>query len=92
MFAQRFPSFQFDSEDVLNGKVKVFARAPSGRTQPMNVLDADGRFNANFVPDEVGTYTIKSQNNCDLGFHLGCRGQATKSDAIVSAESFHKDN
>jgi len=50
-----FPSFQFDADDVLSGKVKVFAKSPSGRVQPMNVLDADGQFNANFTPDEVGT-------------------------------------
>lgn len=55
MLAQRFPSFQFDAEDVLSGRVKVFARSPGGRTQPMDVLDADGQFNANFIPDEVGT-------------------------------------
>lgn len=55
VLAQRFPSFQFDAEDVLSGKVKVIARSPSGRVQPMNVLDADGLFNANFTPDEVGT-------------------------------------
>jgi len=54
VLSQGFPSFQFDPEDVLNGKVKVFARSPSGRTQPMDVLDADGLFNANFTPDEVG--------------------------------------
>jgi len=55
VLAQRFPSFQFDAEDVLSGRVKVFARSPGGRTQPMDVLDADGQFNANFIPDEVGT-------------------------------------
>lgn len=58
VLAQRFPSFQFDAEDVLNGKVKVFARSPSGRMQPMDVLDADGLFNANFTPDEVGDWTV----------------------------------
>jgi len=57
MLAQRFPSFQFDAEDVLSGKVKVFARSPSGRQLPMDVLDANGQFNANFTPDEVGTCT-----------------------------------
>ena len=57
VLAQRFPSFQFDPEDVLSGRVKVFARSPSGRVQPMDVLDADGLFNANFTPDEVGTCT-----------------------------------
>jgi len=62
VLAQRFPSFQFDPDDVLSGKVKVFARAPSGRMMPMNVLDADGLFNANFTPDEVGTYTRKIQH------------------------------
>jgi len=55
VLAQRFPSFQFDADDVLNGKVKVFAKSPSGRVQPMSVLDAAGQFNANFTPDEVGT-------------------------------------
>ena len=55
MLAQRFPSFQFDADDVLSGKVKVYARAPSGRVLPMDVLDANGQFNANFTPDEVGT-------------------------------------
>jgi len=55
VLAQRFPSFQFDPEDVMSGKVRVFARSPSGRTQPMDVLDGDGLYNANFTPDEVGT-------------------------------------
>ena len=56
VLAGRFPSFQFDADDVLCGRVKVFARSPSGRMQPMNVFDADGQFNANFTPDEVGKY------------------------------------
>ena len=68
VLAQRFPSFQFDAEDVLSGRVKVFARSPSGRMQPMNVLDADGQFNANFTPDEVGTCPVMS---CDF-VHTGC--------------------
>jgi len=54
VLAQRFPSMQFNEEDVLSGKVKVFAKSPSGRVQPMSVLDGDGLYNANFVPDEVG--------------------------------------
>lgn len=54
MLAQRFPSMQFNEEDVLSGKVKVFAKSPSGRVQPMSVLDGDGLYNSNFVPDEVG--------------------------------------
>ena len=52
---QRFPSFQFDAEDVLSGKIKAFARSPSGRTQALSILDTDGLYNANFTPDEVGT-------------------------------------
>jgi len=55
VLAQRFPSFQFDADDVLSGRVKVYARSPSGKTQTMSVLDADGQYNANFTPDEVGT-------------------------------------
>lgn len=48
------PAFQFDSDDVRRGAVKVNAKAPSGRIVTLDVIDNGGVFTTNFTPTEIG--------------------------------------
>lgn len=53
--AHGFPSsFQLDPADVRSGAVRVVAKAPSGQTFPMDVVETDGVYTTNFTPNEIG--------------------------------------
>jgi len=48
------PDFQLDASDVSRGAVEVVARSPRGKAFPMKVIDTDGVFSTNFLPNEIG--------------------------------------
>lgn len=53
--ASQLPFLQLSDADLRSGSVRVVARAPSGRTQALNIhLDANGQYKTDFVPNEVG--------------------------------------
>lgn len=50
-----FPMLQLNEAHVRSGAVKVIARSPSGQTRALNIqIDANGQYNTNFTPNEVG--------------------------------------
>lgn len=55
----QFPGFQLAPANVDMGSVKVVAQSPSGRTQQLGVkVDPSGQFTTDFVPNEIGNWTI----------------------------------
>ena len=52
--AEGLPAFHLDANDVSRGAVEVTAKSPSGNAFPMEVIDTDGVFSTNFMPNEIG--------------------------------------
>lgn len=53
--AHGFPSsFQLNPADVRRGAIRVVAKAPSGQTFPMDVIESEGVYTTNFTPSEIG--------------------------------------
>lgn len=46
--------FQVNARNGTHGAVRAFAKAPSGKTYPVEVVKKDGVFTANFTPSETG--------------------------------------
>ena len=57
MVTGTFPSFQLDPEQVRQGLVRVYARAPSGKNYQLDIVEKDGVVQTQFEPTEIGKIT-----------------------------------
>ena len=49
-----FASFQVSAWNAEYSAMRAVARAPSGQVRPVEVMEKDGVFTANFTPSESG--------------------------------------
>lgn len=73
--AHGFPSsFQLNPADVRRGAIRVVAKAPSGQTFPMDVIENEGVYTTNFTPSEIGEapqgYNIQAAIFSGRGCHI----------------------
>ncbi|ESO00645.1 hypothetical protein HELRODRAFT_192560 [Helobdella robusta] len=60
----QFPPFQIEEADYRAGIINVTARSPIGNVIPLKISkDSTGQFTTNFIPDEIGDWTITITSN-----------------------------